>query len=42
MPAKTSLQMMGMLNGVMRLPLCEMGADNAATLRASLEDCGLL
>ena len=42
MPAQTRRQMMGMLNGVMRLPLCEMGADNAATLRASLEDCGLL
>jgi 4-hydroxy-tetrahydrodipicolinate synthase len=41
-PAKTSLQMMGMLNGVMRLPLCAMGAETGATLRATLEGCGLL
>lgn len=41
-PAKTSLHMMGMLNGVMRLPLCEMGSENTATLRATLEGCDLL
>ncbi|MAF09814.1 4-hydroxy-tetrahydrodipicolinate synthase [Candidatus Poribacteria bacterium] len=41
-PAKTSLEMMDMLNGVMRLPLCEMGAENAASLRATLEISGLL
>ncbi|MBT3268914.1 4-hydroxy-tetrahydrodipicolinate synthase [Candidatus Poribacteria bacterium] len=41
-PAKTSLEMMGMLNGVMRLPLCEMGAENVIQLRATLEISGLL
>ncbi|MBM3215507.1 4-hydroxy-tetrahydrodipicolinate synthase [Candidatus Poribacteria bacterium] len=41
-PVKTAMQMMGLLNGVMRLPLCPMGAANAEKLRASLKACGLL
>jgi 4-hydroxy-tetrahydrodipicolinate synthase len=41
-PVKTAMQMMGMLNGVMRLPLCPMAPANAAKLRASLTSCGLL
>ena len=41
-PAKTALKMMGMLNGVLRLPLCEMSSANEAALRETLASAGLL
>lgn len=41
-PVKTAMRMMGMLNGVMRLPLCPMSAANAEKLRRSLKVCGLV
>lgn len=41
-PVKTAMQMMGMLNGVMRLPLCPMSAANTEKLRRSLKACGLV
>lgn len=41
-PVKTAMRMMGLLNGVMRLPLCPMGASNAEKLRRSLKACGLV
>ncbi|MBL7158110.1 MAG: 4-hydroxy-tetrahydrodipicolinate synthase [Candidatus Omnitrophica bacterium] len=42
LPVKTSLKMLGMLNGEMRLPLCEMEAKNRATLKKALKEYGLL
>ncbi len=41
-PAKAALKMMGMLNGVLRLPLCEMSPANEAALRETLASAGLL
>jgi len=42
LPVKTSLKMLGMLNGQMRLPLCEMEAENRAKLKKALKEYGLL
>lgn len=36
-PVKTAMKMMGMINGEVRLPMCEMQAENAAKLRAVLD-----
>lgn len=41
-PVKTALQMMGMLNGEMRLPLCPMSDANRLRLENILRDCGLI
>ena len=41
-PVKAAMNMMGLDVGPMRLPLCEMGKANAATLRRTLEEAGLL
>ena len=41
-PVKAAMNMMGLDVGPMRLPLCEMGEANAATLRQTLEEAGLL
>ena len=41
-PVKAAMNMMGLDVGPMRLPLCEMGESNAATLRRTLEEAGLL
>jgi 4-hydroxy-tetrahydrodipicolinate synthase len=41
-PTKTAMKMMGMLNGVMRLPLCPMADKNAETIRASLRSCNVI
>lgn len=41
-PVKTAMKMLGMLNGVMRLPLSAMSAEKAALLRAALVRYGLL
>lgn len=41
-PVKTAMKMLGMLNGVMRLPLCKMSDANEATLKSALKDYGLL
>ncbi|MDD3346659.1 MAG: 4-hydroxy-tetrahydrodipicolinate synthase [Oscillibacter sp.] len=41
-PVKTAMNLMGLQAGPMRLPLCEMGQANAATLRAAMEEAGLL
>ena len=41
-PVKAAMNMMGLDVGPMRLPLCEMGEANAATLRRTLEEAGLL
>ncbi|MFH0910865.1 MAG: 4-hydroxy-tetrahydrodipicolinate synthase [Planctomycetota bacterium] len=41
MPVKTTLQMMGLLNGVLRLPLCAMTETGTAGLRKALLDYGL-
>ncbi|MCI8909366.1 MAG: 4-hydroxy-tetrahydrodipicolinate synthase [Oscillibacter sp.] len=41
-PVKTAMNMMGLNVGPMRMPLCEMSEANAATLRRSLEEAGLL
>jgi 4-hydroxy-tetrahydrodipicolinate synthase len=41
MCCKTALRMMGLGNGVLRMPLCEMTADGEAKLRQALLDYGL-
>ena len=41
-PVKTALNMMGYEAGPFRLPLCDMGEAAAATLRASLQEAGLV
>ena len=41
-PVKAAMNMMGLNVGPMRLPLCEMGEANAAVLRRTLEEAGLL
>ena len=41
-PVKTAMNMMGLNVGPMRLPLCEMGEANAAVLRRTLEEAGVL
>ena len=41
-PVKAAMNMMGLNVGPMRMPLCEMSEANAATLRRSLEEAGLL
>ena len=41
-PVKAAMNMMGLDVGPMRLPLCEMGEANVATLRRTLEEAGLL
>ncbi len=41
-PVKTSMMLMGMLNGDMRLPLASMTEDNLATLKTTLKGCGLI
>ena len=41
-PVKTAMKMMGLNAGPMRLPLCEMGEANAAVLRETLKEAGLL
>lgn len=41
-PVKTSLKMMKMLNGEMRLPLCGMEKENEAKLKKALKEYGLL
>ena len=41
-PVKAAMNMMGLNVGPMRLPLCEMSESNAAILRASLKEAGLL
>jgi 4-hydroxy-tetrahydrodipicolinate synthase len=41
MPVKTTLKMMGLLNGVLRMPLCEMTDGGASALRAVLDKYGL-
>ncbi len=41
-PVKAAMNMMGLNVGPMRLPLCEMGEANAAALRRTLEEAGLL
>ena len=41
-PVKAAMNMMGLNVGPMRLPLCEMGEANAAILRATLKEAGLL
>ena len=41
-PVKTSLKMMGMLNGEMRLPLCEMEKDTESKLKEVLKEYKLI
>lgn len=41
-PVKTALQMMGMLNGDFRLPLCEMEKENEPKLKKVLKEYGLI
>lgn len=41
-PVNTAMKMLGMTNGEMRLPLCEMSEANRARLRRVLTDYGLL
>ena len=41
-PVKAAMNMMGLHVGPMRLPLCEMSEGNAAILRATLKEAGLL
>ena len=41
-PVKAAMNMMGLNVGPMRLPLCEMGESNAAALRRTMEEAGLL
>ena len=41
-PVKAAMNMMGLNVGPMRLPLCEMGEANAAVLRRTPEEAGLL
>jgi len=41
-PVKTSMKMLGRLNGEFRLPLCEMEKENEPKLKKALKDYGLL
>ena len=41
-PVKTAMNFMGLNVGPMRLPLCEMGAEHAAVLKATMKEAGLL
>ena len=41
-PVKTAMNLLGLNVGPMRLPLCEMREANAAVLRATMEEAGLL
>lgn len=41
-PVKTAMRMMGMLNGELRLPLCEMSPGNADRLKATLRTYDLV
>lgn len=41
-PVKSAMNMIGLNVGPMRLPLCEMGEEHQAVLRASLKEAGLL
>ena len=41
-PVKTSMKMLGRVNGEMRLPLCEMEKENEEKLRKALKEYGLL
>ena len=41
-PVKTALQIMGKLNGRMRLPLAPMSDDTLEVLRQTMENTGLL
>ncbi len=41
-PCKTALKLMGMLNGAMRLPLCDLRPESLATLEKTLGAYGLL
>ena len=41
-PVNTAMKMLGMTNGEVRLPLCEMSEANRALLRRALTDYGLL
>ena len=40
-PVKTALQMMGKLNGYMRLPLAPMSKDDCQVLEATMKSTGL-
>lgn len=42
MPVKAAMDMMGLVEFEVRLPLCAMSETNRATLRAALEACGVL
>jgi 4-hydroxy-tetrahydrodipicolinate synthase len=41
-PVKTAMSMMGMINSDLRLPMCEMGAENKKKLEKALKDYGLI
>ncbi|MFW5798222.1 MAG: 4-hydroxy-tetrahydrodipicolinate synthase [Planctomycetota bacterium] len=41
-PVKTSMKLMGMINGALRLPMCPMAQGNVEKLRGALSDYGLL
>lgn len=41
-PVKTAMEMMGLLDFEIRLPLCEMSEANKQVLRATLSSCGLI
>ncbi|RPJ21927.1 MAG: 4-hydroxy-tetrahydrodipicolinate synthase, partial [Desulfobacteraceae bacterium] len=41
-PVKTSLALMGKIDGEMRLPLCPMAPANLEKLREALKDYGLV
>jgi 4-hydroxy-tetrahydrodipicolinate synthase len=41
-PVKTAMQMMGLINGEMRLPLCPMSQANREKLEEIMKGCGLL
>ena len=41
-PVKTAMKMLGMINGEMRLPLCEMAEANAQKVEKALKDYGLV
>ncbi len=41
-PVKTALGLMGLCEGTLRLPLCEMADDNLTKLKKALKDYGLL
>jgi 4-hydroxy-tetrahydrodipicolinate synthase len=41
-PVKAAMKILGMINGEMRLPMCEMAAANEAKLKSALKAYGLL